>query len=69
MTREEYYEALRKLMITYCCIRPYRCGKLYFVEQCDIAIKLSSVKVPYLGESYSKLIRSDIEMNISRIMR
>lgn len=56
-------------MITYCCIRPYRSGRLYFVELHDIAIKLSSVKVPYLGESYSMLVKSDIDLNIARIMR
>ena len=69
MDEKEYKEALRKLMITYCCIKPYRCGKLYFAQQSDIAIKLSSVKVPYLGESYRMLIKSDIDLNITRIMR
>ena len=69
MTDAEYYNALRKIMQSYCCIMPYRSGKLYFMEQCDIAIKLNKVKVPFFGDSYSKTIRSDIEMNISRIMR
>lgn len=67
--KQAYYNALREFWKRVFCIRPYRSGKLYFAEKCDIAIKLNKVKVPYLGESYSETIRSDIEMNILRIMR
>ena len=68
-SEDDYYNAVREFWKYILCIRSYRSGKLYFVEKCDIAIKLNKVNFPYLGQRYSKIIRYDIEMNISRIMR
>ena len=64
MDEKEYKEALRKLMMTYCCIRPYRGGDLYILENLGEKVKRVKLTYPYLGNSYSKILESENKMFI-----
>lgn len=59
MNEKEYKEALRKLMRTYCCIRPYQGGHLYYLEKFGEKVKQVKLTYPYLGNSYSKILESE----------
>lgn len=68
MIDEEYRTKLINLLKQVFVIRPYRSGKLYFCEAYDIAYKINNAKLPYFGQCYNKIIKSDNEMNIARII-
>ena len=62
--KRELENLMKRIFIT----TPYN-PSVKFISQSDICKKINSVTMPYYGTSYSKIIKTDIEMNISRIMR
>lgn len=62
--KTELENLIKRIFVT----RPYN-PSVKFISQSDICKKINSITMPYYGTSYSKIIKSDIEMNISRIMR
>ena len=57
-------ELLAKLQAIYVCIRPYRNGKLYYLERFGEKVKQINLTYPYLGTSYSKILESENKMFI-----